>query len=367
MEKYIWQKAKWPQFKWNADELLVPLGKVRKLQGELLSRADSMGLEANVSVVTDEAVTTAAIEGERLDPSRVRSSVARRLGLPTAGMPGIDRNADGLVEVLMDATEQHAASMTQKRLKVWHAALFPTGYSGMFEIRVGKWRIGDDPMQVVSGKAGRETVHFEAPPSAQVQEEIGAFVKWINQPPTEMDGIVRAAIAHLYFVTIHPFDDGNGRIARAITDYVLAKDEGTGRRLYSMSVQIINDRDRYYEVLEQTQKGSLNITPWLLWFLTALQHAIEASLAQMDKAFNVDKFWSNIREVVLNDRQRKVITRLLDAGIGGFEGGLNNRKYVGMTKVSRETAKRDLADLVQKGILRQTKKSGRSVAYALVM
>lgn len=365
MAKYIWQQSRWPEFKWDANELLVPLGRVRRLQGELLSRADGMGLEAKVSVVTDEAVTTAAIEGEQLDRTRVRSSVAKRLGLSTAGMPGIDRNADGLVEVLMDATEQFHTLMTAKRLKLWHAALFPTGYSGMYEIRVGKWRSGDEPMQVVSGRPGREKVHFEAPPSTHVPKEIAAFIKGLNHPTREMDGIVRAAIAHLYFVTIHPFDDGNGRIARAIADYVLAVDEGTGRRLYSMSVQISKDRDRYYKVLEQTQKGTLNITAWLKWFLVALERAIAASLSQMDKALDAKTFWASLAEVPLNARQRKVIARLLEAGPSGFEGGLNNRKYVGMTKVSRETAKRDLADLVKKGILIQTTKSGRSVAYEL--
>lgn len=366
MTKYIWQQAKWPQFVWDANELLVPLGRVRRFQGELLARADGMGLEAKVSVVTDEAVTTAAIEGEQLDRTRVRSSVARRLGLSTAGMPGIDRNADGLVEVLMDATEQFNAPMTQNRLKSWQAALFPTGYSGMYEIRVGKWRRGDEPMRVVSGRAGRERVHFEAPPSGRIPEEITAYLNWLNHPDKQMDGMVRAAIAHLYFVTIHPFDDGNGRIARAIADYVLAADEGTGRRLYSMSLQISKDRDRYYEVLEQTQKGNLNVTEWLKWFLTALERAVAASLSQMDKAIDTRTFWASVAEIPLNERQRKVIARLLEAGPSGFEGGLNNRKYVGMTKVSRETAKRDLAGLVKKGILIQTTKSGRSVAYELI-
>ncbi|MBN2718081.1 MAG: Fic family protein [Deltaproteobacteria bacterium] len=365
MTKYIWQLAKWPQFVFDANELLVLLGRVRRLQGELLARAHGMGLEAKVSVITDEAVTTAAIEGERLDRTRVRSSVARRLGLSTAGMPGIDRNADGLIEVLLDATEQFNVPMTQKRLKSWQAALFPTGYSGMYEIRVGKWRYGDDPMQVVSGRAGRERVHFEAPPSERIPNEVSAFLNWLNHPPRQMDGIVRAAIAHLYFVTIHPFDDGNGRIARAITDYVLAADEGTGRRLYSMSLQISKDRDRYYEVLEQTQKGNLNVTVWLKWFFAALESAMATSISQMDKAIDTGTFWASVAEIPLNERQRQVVARLLEAGPSGFEGGLNNRKYVGMTKVSRETAKRDLVDLVKKRILIPTTASGRSVAYEL--
>lgn len=324
-------------------------------------------MELQAEVLVEEAFTTAAIEGEKLDRDSIRSSVARRLGLPTAGLPPTVRHVDGLVEMLIDATSRHDDPLSRDRLKGWHAALFPTGYSGMHKILIGEWREGSDPMRVVSGPIGKERVHYEAPPAHRLEGEMAQFLEWWHSPSPEiMDGLIRAGLAHFWFVSIHPFEDGNGRIARAITDMALAQDECTGRRLYSMSAQINAERDDYYRVLERNQRGDGDVTDWQVWFLGCLERSIHRSEAEVQTALQKARFWQSHAETDLNERQRKVVNRLLDAGPGKFEGGLTNRKYVGMTKVSRETAKRDIADLVGKGILVRNPGGGRSVSYDLV-
>ena len=366
MVLYVWQKPGWPRFTWNSDLLLEPLGRVRQSQGKLLGQALYIGLKSQAEVLTEEAFTTAAIEGEKLDRDSIRSSVARRLGLPTAGLPRTDRNVDGLVEMLVDATSQRDRPLSAKRLKGWHAALFPTGYSGMHKIAVGRWRKEPGPMRVVSGPIGKERIHYEAPPAHRVEMEMARFLQWWqSSSPDTMDGLVRAGLAHFWFVSIHPFEDGNGRIARAITDMALAQDERADRRLYSMSANIVKERDNYYKILERSQKGNGDITDWLVWFLGCLERSIQRSEDEVQVALEKARFWQNHAETVLNERQRKVANRLLDAGPGNFQGGLTNRKYVAMTKVSRETAKRDIADLLDKGILKKNPGSGRSVNYDL--
>lgn len=365
MGRYIWQRADWPRLAWRSEELLVVLGKVRHTQGDLAARAEHVGLEARAEVLVDEAMTTAAIEGESLPRDAVRSSVAHRLGLPTAGLPVAERHVDGLVEMLMDATQNHDAPLSEARVFGWHAALFPTGYSGMHEIMVGGWRTGAESMRVVSGPMGKERVHFEAPPATDVPAQMQQFLTWWQCSYGAVEGLVRAGLAHLHFVTIHPFDDGNGRIARALTDMALAQDEKRRQRLYSMSAQIVAERNNYYDVLERTQKGSLDVTDWLQWFLGCLDRAIHRSDVHIDRAFGKARFWEAHAAAGLNQRQQKVINRLLDAGPGGFEGGLTNRKYVAMTHTSRETAKRDIAELVRKEILVRNPGGGRSVSYDL--
>ena len=365
MVQYIWQQKTWPNFRWESDVLLRPLGKSRQLQGRLLGEADYIGLEMKAEVLTEEAFTTAAIEGEKLDRNSVHSSVARRLGLPTAGLPPAERQVDGLVEMLVDATVRHDEKLTLERIKGWHAALFPTGYSGMNKILVADMRRGLQPMQIVSGPLGKERVHYEAPPAGRLKRETDQFLKWWHLS-SEYDGLVRAAMAHFWFVSIHPFEDGNGRIARAITDMALAQDEQKDFRMYSMSAQINADRDEYYDILEKTQMGDGEITGWLLWFLECFNRAIRRSEGEIKRTLLKVKFWQEWVTVVLNGRQKKVINRLLDSEPGEFEGGLTNRKYKGMTKVSRETAKRDISDLVKKGILVKDPGGGRSVSYSLL-
>lgn len=367
MPRYIWQHTNWPDFRWDSHTLLNPLGQARLLQGRLFGQAGSIGLDLEAEFMTRNAMTTAAIEGERLDLAAVRSSVARHLGLSGTGHAPAERHVDGLVEMLFDATANYDAPLTGERLKNWQAALFPTGWSGLRKIGVGRWRDGDDPMQVVSGPMGRETVQFEAMPSALVPQEIERFLQWWESPPGDLDGLLRAGIAHLWLVTIHPFDDGNGRVSRAVADMALSQDEGCGRRLYSMSAQIHEERDTYYDTLKRHQKGDGEITGWLVWFLQCLGRSIERSISTIDKVLDKARFWQKMAEVRLNERQKKVLNRLLDAGPGGFEGGLTNRKYRGMTRTTRETAKRDLADLAGKGILVKNPGRGRSTSYRLVL
>ncbi len=366
---YIWKQKKWPQLKWQSDKLLPSLSQARFLQGELLSKIRSLGLnqgkEPSAEILVEETVKTAAIEGVRLDKDAVRSSVARRLGLPTAGLKSPDKDAEGLVSVLLDATRNYKKPLTVKRLKSWQAALFPTGYSGLSKIRVGKWR-GKSPMQVVSGPIGRKRVHFEAPPSERIDTEIKKFIKWWQKPPKNLDSLLRAGIAHFYFVTIHPFEDGNGRIARALTDMALSQDENLPKRYYSLSTSIMAGRKAYYDILEKCQRGTLDITEWLLWFLKFYLKAIEESEKAIQKSLQKAEFWQKHAQTNLNNNQRKVINRLLDAGPSGFIGGLTTRKYVAMTKTSRATAYRDISDLVRKKILARSKAKGRSVSYELI-
>ena len=334
-------------------------------QGKILGLADFFELEAQADVLTEEALTTAAIEGERLNRAAVRSSVARRLGLPTAGLPSTQRHIEGLVDMLIDATRNHEDALTAQRLKGWQAALFPTGYSGITKVITGDWRSGEEPMRVVSGPVGKETVQYEAPPAENVDRMMDEFLEWFQTPQSKLDGLVRAAIAHFWYVSIHPFQDGNGRIARTIADMALAQDEKTDCRMYSMSAQIEAERNDYYDVLERTQKGNGDITEWMVWFLECLERAIRRSDVEVHKATEKARMWQELAHLNLNARQRKAINKLFESGAGGFEGGLTNRKYVGMTRTSRETAKRDIADLVAKGVLIRNPGGGRSVSYRL--
>jgi len=367
MVQYVWETPSWPDIYWDSATLLHPLGKARQAQGMLLSETACFELESQSRVLTEEAFTTAAIEGEKLDRESIRSSVARRLGLPTAGLPSVERHIDGLVEMLVDATRNHEAPLTPGRLKGWQAALFPTGYSGINKIAAGEWRRDEEgPMQVVSGPVGREKIHFEAPPADRLDEEIDQFLEWFRSSETETDGLMRAAEAHFRFVTIHPFQDGNGRIARAIADMALAQDENNGCRLYSMSAQIKAERDDYYDVLERMQKGTGDITQWIVWFLECLGRAIRRSHTEVQKSRDKNSLWQKLTNLDLYERQRKIVNRLFEVGPGGFEGGLTNRKYRGMAKTTRETAKRDIADLLGKGILTRNPGGGRNASYDLV-
>lgn len=365
MAHYIWQSPGWPTMTWNSDVLLEPMGAARFAQGRLLGQAAYVGLAAHADVLAEEAVKTAVIEGEQLDLDAVRSSVARRLGLPAAGLPPTERHVEGLVEMLLDATQRSDETLTAERVKSWHAALFPTGYSGMSRISVGDWRGGREKMRVVSGPIGRERVHYEAPPAHRLEREMKAFLEWFESSRGKMDGLIRAAMAHFWFVTIHPFDDGNGRVARAIADLAIAQDEGSRLRLYSVSAQISAERNRYYEVLERCQRGGGDISDWLAWMLGCIARAIERSEAQIGKVVFVARFWQRASQLDLSPRQKKVLNRLLEAGPGGFEGGLTTRKYVGMTRASRATAKREIADLVEKQLVIKGRAGGRSTSYEL--
>ncbi len=366
--KYIWQDKNWPSFTWDSGRLLPLLGKARQTQGKILARAKSLGLyltsEAQAEILTEEALKTSAIEGEILSRDSVRSSVARHLGLSQAPLPRSERHVDGLVEILLDAARNHDKPLTAKRLKGWQAALFPTGYSGLHKIRAGEWRGGD--VQVVSGPVGRERVHFQAPPKERLDSEIKDFLSWWEKSLGREEGFLRAGIAHFWFVTVHPFDDGNGRVTRALADMALAQDEKSQVRIYSFSSQIMEERNAYYDVLEKCSKAGLDITEWLEWFLGCLIHAMEKSEIIIAKVLAKAEFWQMHSQTTLNDRQRKVINRLLDAGQGQFQGGLTTRKYASMTKASRATAFREISDLVDKKILAQNPQTkGRNVSYEL--
>jgi len=363
----IWQTKEWPKIRWKKGALLSLLSQARKDQGVLLGRVKGLGFElgsqAEAVVLTEEAIKTSAIEGERLNRDSVSSSVARHLGLPTAGLTRATRSVDGLVEVLLDATRGYGKPLTPQRLKGWQAALFPTGYSGFTKIRVGKWR-GTAPMRVVSGPVGREKIHFEAPPGGRVEKEMRQFISWWQSSLEHEDGLLRAAVAHFYFVTIHPFEDGNGRIARALTDMALGQDENLPTRYYSLSSQIMEERDDYYRVLEKGSKAN-DITDWLVWFLGCYSRAVRGSEKMIAKVLAKAEFWQRSSAIPMNERERKVVNRLLDSGKGGFEGGLTTRKYVSMVKVSRATAFREISDLLEKGILHQNPAKGRSASYDL--
>lgn len=364
--KYIWQRPEWPNFSYNNNKLAAILAKVRFSQGILLGRMSELGFnlseEARAEILVNEAVKTSAVEGTILNLDSVRSSVARHLGLPTAGLPPADRYVDGIVEVLLDATSNYTFPLTAERLCGWQAALFPTGFSGLHRINVGKWR-GKEPMRVVSGPLGRETIHFEAPPHDKIEREMKKFLAWWSKSAEALDGLIRAGITHLYFVTIHPFEDGNGRIARALTDMALAQDEKLEKRFYSLSTQIMAERNKYYDILEISQKGGLDITDWLIWFLQCTERAITNAEKIVSKVMAKASFWKKYADAEINGRQRKVINLLLDAGQGGFEGGLTTRKYVSIAKTSRVTAYREITDLVEKGILKQNEGKGRNVSY----
>lgn len=362
----IHQLGNWPKFTWD-DEALVPgLSEVRHRQGRLIGRMEMLGFnlqaEASLQSLTEEVVKSSEIEGEVLDRDQVRSSLARGLGMDVAGLVPADRDVEGVVEMMLDATQNYTAPLTKDRLLGWHAALFPTGRSGLSKITVGDWRTeASGPMQVVSGAFGREKVHFEAPDAGRLDGEMGSFLEWFEQEKA-IDPVLKAAVAHLWFVTIHPFDDGNGRIARTIADLALARSEKIAHRFYSMSAQIRAERKDYYDMLERTQKGSLNITAWLLWFLGCLDRAFTSAEGIVGNVMRKARFWERISGEKLNERQAKVLNRLLD----GFEGNLTSSKWAVLTKSSQDTAGRDIDDLVKRGVLMKNPGGGRSTSYSLV-
>ena len=366
--KYIWERKNWFDFKYDEAVLLGPLSRLRVLQGKLLGRVASLDIkletEAQGAILVEEAVRTAEIEGQKLNRDAVRSSVAVRLGLPR-GVGAHDRNIDGLVDVLLDAVRFHEKPLTLERLNGWQAALFPTGYSGLRKIKTGKLR-GPEPMQIVSGPIGKEKVHFEALPKARLNEEMRLFLKWWDSSPGRMDGILRAAAAHLRFVTIHPYEDGNGRLARVLTDMALAQDEKLKVRFYSVSSEIMLVRDGYYKILEDVQRCRVDTTEWFLWFIKCVTASIERSRDIIANVFMRVDFWKGHAQTQLNQRQKKVINRILQAGPGNFTGGLTTRKYVSIAKVSRATAFREIADMLDKRVLRQLSGEGRSVHYDLI-
>ena len=368
----IWQQKGWPDFMVTSPAVDTALLQARKWQGEVIGRAAAVGLTQSGSVrqevMTQEVIATAAIEGEKLDPASVRSSILRQLGhLQTTDAAPRSRHVDGLVEVIQDATLGFKQLLTEDRLLRWQSALFPGGTSGIRRIAVGRYRDHSDLMQIVSGQPGKETIHYTAPPSAQIPFEMQAFLAWFAEttpsaPAHPLDGITRAAIAHLWFESIHPFEDGNGRIGRAIMDMALAQDLGETTRLYSLSSQLMQHRKGYYDALHQAQHGSLDVSDWVLWFTQQFSLACQATSALIDRALEKSTFWQIHSATSLNERQRKVIQRLLDDGDGGFLGGLNADKYMKMTSTSKATATRDLADLVKNGLLRSTGQ-GKAVRY----
>jgi Fic family protein len=367
LKPWIWQNPKWPEFTWDAAILSAPLAAARRAQGEVAGMAKlldaSADLQAQLEVLTKEGVATSAIEGEKFDPNSLRSSLARRLGLPTAGLPPATRSADGLIDVLLDATRDFNAPLRLEQLNSWQAALFPTGRSGLHEIRVGELR-GEDPMQIVSGPIGRERVHFEAPPRDRLDKEMKTFLQWFNKPPKGLDGLLRAGLAHAWFEVVHPYEDGNGRVGRALLDRALAQDEKRSTRLYSMSARFESGRDEYYDALGAFSTGTLDATPWLQWFLVQMEAAAKSSEHTVNRVVSKAQFWARHAEVTLNERQKKALNVLLDAGPQGFVGGMTNKKYASLTRTSPATAQRDLADLVEKGCLVLTG-AGRSVRYEL--
>ena len=364
---YIHELHDWPRFDWNRERLAEPLAAVRHRQGRLIGHMEALGFnlrqEAVLQTLTADVLKSSEIEGEKLDAEQVRSSIARRLGMDIGALKLADRNVEGIVEMMLDATRHYEQPLITERLFSWHASLFPTGRSGMSKIRAGAWR--DDsigPMQVVSGPVGKEHVHFEAPAAARLDREMKAFLDWFNKPP-DIDEVLKAGLAHLWFVTIHPFDDGNGRIARAIADMVLARSENSPQRFYSMSAEIRQERAAYYDILEQTQKGTLDITPWMEWFLGCLGRAIDGAQTILSAVLAKARFWERIQGTSLNERQRLVLNRLLD----GFEGKITTSKYAKLAKCSQDTALRDILPLVERGILVRNPEGGRSTSYSLAM
>lgn len=365
MATYIHELDGWPRFEWNSRDLAEQLAAVRHRQGRLFGRMEALGFELRAEAVlqtlTEDVVKSSAIEGEILDKAQVRSSIARRLGVNIGALAPVDRDVEGMVEMTLDAVQSYQAPLTDERLFAWHAALFPTGRSGMTKIIVGAWRDeASGPMQVVSGPIGREKVHYEAPMAARLEGEMAAFVAWFNGP-APLDPVLKAAVAHLWFVTIHPFEDGNGRLARAIADMMLARSEASPQRFYSMSAQIRLERKDYYAILEQTQKGDLDITAWLRWFLACLDRALDGAEEILVGVLRKAHFWEAMTGQPLNERQRKVVNRLLD----GFEGRLTSSKWAVLTKVSPDTALRDINDLVGRGVLVKDEAGGRSTSYSL--
>lgn len=364
---YIYQYPDWPKFSWNKDKIQELLSIVSHRQGRLIGSMENLGFklqsEAILETMTLEVLKSSEIEGELLDRDEVRSSIARRLGIEIAGLLPSNRNVEGVVEVMLDATQKFLEPLTAERLFSWHSALFPGGRSGMQKIVVGSWRDNtiDDPMQVVSGPMGKEHVHFKAPDSAVLEKEMKLFLDWFNEI-ANTNSLIKAGIAHIWFVTIHPFDDGNGRLARTLTDMLLARSDGISKRFYSMSAQIRIERKQYYDILEKTQRGSTDITEWLMWFLECLNRALIASEMELSKVLHKARFWDHIQEFNLNDRQRKMINKMLD----GLEGKLTSSKWAKMCKCSQDTAGRDIQSLILKNILIKEASGGRSTSYVLV-
>ncbi|CCG41132.1 conserved hypothetical protein [Magnetospirillum molischianum DSM 120] len=362
---YIHEQDDWPRFRWSEQVVGAALAAVRHRQGRLIGRMEALGFnlraEAVLDTLTEDVLKSSEIEGESLDKEQVRSSIARRLGLDIGALTPVDRNVDGVVEMMLDATQNYDKALTEVRLFDWHASLFPTGRSGMTRITVGAWR-GEKsgPMQVVSGPYGHERVHFQAPDAIRLPEEMEAFLTWF-EGEQRIDPVLKAAIAHLWFVTIHPFEDGNGRIARAIADMALARSETTPQRFYSMSVEIRLERKEYYTALERTQKGDLDITDWIIWFLACLDRAIDGAEQTLARVLCKAAFWREIEGQPLNERQHAMINKLLD----GFEGKLTSSKWAKLMKVSPDTALRDISDLVARSILLKDESGGRSTSYSL--
>jgi len=362
---YLHQSKDWPNFFWDNDTLVPYVSKVRDLQGRLIGRMEGLGFElreeAVLETLTEDIVKSSAIEGEFLNPEEVRSSVARRLGIDISGLPDASRDVEGVVEMMLDATQKYKDPLTKDRMCGWHAALFPTGRSGMYKITVGEWRNDEHgPMQVVSGPMGREKVHYTAPEAKRLEVEMNRFIQWFNTD-NSMEPVIKSGIAHLWFVSIHPFDDGNGRIARAIADSQLARADRTNQRFYSMSAQIMKSRKGYYAILESTQKGSLDVSQWLVWYFERLTDALEATDETLSKVLVKAKFWEIHKTTQLNERQVKMINVLL----GDFIGKLHSSKWAKMTKVHRDTARRDIQDLIERGILSDSGEGGRSTNYII--
>jgi len=365
MKAFIHQLDNWSNFTWRLDEFINLLSEVRNLQGRILGRMESLGFdlrnEATLETLTLDVLKSTEIEGEILNPDQVRSSIARRLGMEIAGSVESDRNVDGMVEMMIDATQNSIKPLTAERLFDWHAALFPARRSGMYKITVGNWRTDSTgPMQVVSGAMGMEKVHFQSPDSSLIEAEMNRFLTWFNTN-NELDLVLKAAVAHLWFVTIHPFDDGNGRITRALTDMLLAQSDRSSQRFYSMSAQIRIERKQYYEILEKTQKGNLDITDWIKWFLSCLKNALKSTSTVLNRVLFKADFWNRHAKTVMNERQKRLLNKILN----GFEGKLTSSKWAKIAKCSKDTAIRDINDLISKNILQKEEAGGRSTNYEL--
>jgi Fic family protein len=362
MAKYIYQRKNWTDFTWNDKDINVVFGEVRLMQGKIIGQMNALGFsakeEATLTALTLDVVKSSEIEGELLNYEQVRSSIARRLGIDAAGLVASNRHIEGVVEMMLDATQRYSSPLTEERLFGWHAALFPTGYSGPYKIEVGRYRTGN--MQIVSGAIGKEKVHYEAVKPELLKIEMDKFLDWFNNDRT-LDSVLKAAIAHFWFIIIHPFDDGNGRIGRAITDMLLARAENSSERFYSMSSQILIERKQYYNILQKVQHSSGDISDWLHWFLQCLKNAMLATEDTTQKIINKAEFWKLHEHTAINERQRLMLNKLFD----GFEGKLQTSKWANIAKTSTDTALRDIKDLVEKGILQQTKEGGRNANYEL--
>jgi len=363
MARYIYQYDQWPHFTWDEKEIHVILGEVRHLQGKIFGQMGTLGFtikeEAILSTLTLDVIKSSEIEGETLNYEQVRSSIARRLGMEYSGMVHTDRDIEGVVEMMLDATQNYNELLNEERLFGWHAALFPTGWSGMHRIDTGSYRKGE--MQVVSGPMGKETIHYQAPSPERVKQDMDEFLKWFNEE-TKIDAVLKAAIAHFWFIIIHPFDDGNGRIARALSDMLLARSENSSQRFYSLSSQILIEKKVYYGILQKVQHSRSDITEWLSWFLNCLNRALKSTEETLKKVLYKADFWDKHKEMVLNSRQRLMLNKLLD----GFDGKLKSSKWAKIAKCSADTALRDIKDLIEKGILRQVESGGRSTNYELI-